>query len=226
MFRYPFFRPMANDKTPESAKETVSAENRRFTELVESGKYGKILKDPATGDVAVILGEKQIAKLKAEETLTSVPEYGSKKDAASPGAVIAPDGSSFNPRIEMRQMTNAEILEAAKLKIEAANKGEPLRAMVPKMLSEFGVALEEDGKKFRLVNSGGKETLEFEIDGKTQLERQTKAAQLHLVVGKAVEIMRTCEAKHPLMAQCKAYSDIDPIVSYGYRELKIDDALF
>ncbi|MFB0964424.1 MAG: hypothetical protein QMC36_01780 [Patescibacteria group bacterium] len=46
---------MANDKIPHSAQETVSAENRRFTELVESGKYGKILKDPATGDVAVIL---------------------------------------------------------------------------------------------------------------------------------------------------------------------------
>lgn len=51
---YPTPCPMANDKIPQSAQETVSAENRRFTELVESGKYGKILKDPATGDVAVI----------------------------------------------------------------------------------------------------------------------------------------------------------------------------
>ena len=94
------------------------------------------------------------------------------------------------------------------------------------MLSEFGVGLEENGNVFRLTNSGGGETLEFEIDGKTKLERQTKAAQLHLVVGKAVEIMRSCEARHPLMAECKAYSSTDPIVSYGYRELKIDDALF
>ncbi|MFZ3232163.1 MAG: hypothetical protein WA194_01245 [Patescibacteria group bacterium] len=123
-------------------------------------------------------------------------------------------------------MTSAEILGAAKAKFETAHKGESLRTMVPKMLSEFGVALEENGSTFRLVNSSGGEVLEFEIDGKTKLERQTKAAQLHLVVGKAVEIMRTCEAKHPLMAECKAYSDIDPIVSYGYRELKIDDALF
>lgn len=123
-------------------------------------------------------------------------------------------------------MTSAEILSAAKAKFETAHKGESLRTMVPKMLSEFGVALEENGSTFRLVNSSGGEVLEFEIDGKTKLERQTKAAQLHLVVGKAVEIMRTCEAKHPLMAECKAYSDIDPIVSYGYRELKIDDALF
>lgn len=144
----------------------------------------------------------------------------------APGTTISPDGSTFYPRIEARPMNNAEIFEAAKAKLEAAAKREPLATMVPKMLSEFGVALEEDGKKFRLVNSSGKETLEFEIDGKTQLERRTKAAQLHLVVGKAVEMMRTCEAKHPLMAQCKAYSDIDPIVSYGYRELKIDDALF
>lgn len=226
MSGYPIPRPMANDKTPESAQPTISAENRRFNELVESGKYGKILKDPATGDVAVIFNEKQVVKLKAEETFTSNPGYGAEKVAATPGAYLASDGSTFYPRIESRPMNNAEIFEAAKVKIEAANKGEPLRVMVPKMLSEFGVALEEDGSKFRLVNSSGKETLEFEIDGKTRLERQTKAAQLHLVVGKAVEMMRTCEAKHPLMAQCKAYSDIDPIVSYGYRELKIDDALF
>ncbi len=46
---------MSNDKTSNSPNETVSPENRRFTDLVESGKYGKILKDPKTGDVAVIL---------------------------------------------------------------------------------------------------------------------------------------------------------------------------
>lgn len=64
---------MANDKIAQNASETVSAENRRFTELVESGKYGKILKDPASGDVAVIFNEKQVVKLKAEETFTSNP---------------------------------------------------------------------------------------------------------------------------------------------------------
>ena len=64
---------MANDKIPQSAQETVSAENRRFTELVESGKYGKILKDPATGDVAVIFDDKNVVKLKADETFTSNP---------------------------------------------------------------------------------------------------------------------------------------------------------
>lgn len=217
---------MANDKIPHSAQETVSAENRRFTELVESGKYGKILKDPATGDVAVIFDDKNVAKLKANETFTSTPEYGAEKNPAIAGAYLGTDGSTFSPRFESRPMTNAEILAAAKAKIESANGGESLKAVVPKMLSEFGVALEENGKTFRLTNSGGGEVLEFEIDGKTKLERQTKAAQLHLVVGKAVEIMRSCEARHPLMAECKAYSSADPIVSYGYRELKIDDALF
>lgn len=217
---------MANDKIPNSAQETVSAENRRFTELLESGKYGKILKDPATGDVAVVFEENRTVKLTAAETFTSKPEYGSEKNPLALGGSVSPKGEPFNPRIEARPMTNAEIFETAKAKFEKTNKGEPLHEHVPKLLSAFGVALEEDGKTFRLVNSGSKDAIEFGIEGKTTLERRKKAAQLHLMIGKAIETMRTCEAKHPLMAECRAYSDTDPILSYGYRELKIDDSLF
>lgn len=123
-------------------------------------------------------------------------------------------------------MTNAEILEAAKAKIEAARKGEPLSVAVPKMLSEFGVALEESGDSFRLSNSEGNASLDFRIEGKNAIERRKKAAQLHLMVGKAIETMQTCEAKNPLLQQCSAYADTDMIASYGYRELKIDDSMF
>lgn len=92
------------------------------------------------------------------------------------------------------------------------------------MLSEFGVALEESGDSFRL--SIPKETLpsEFKIEGEKRGRTQKKAAQLHLMVGKAIETMQTCEAKNPLLQQCSAYADTDMIVSYGYRELKINDS--
>lgn len=68
---------MSNDKTKAIPSETISPENRGFTEMVESGKYGKILKDPQTGDVAVIFKEGKTIKLSAEEIRTSKPEYGS-----------------------------------------------------------------------------------------------------------------------------------------------------
>lgn len=217
--------PKSVSKAP--LQETVSPENRRFSELVENGKFGMILKDPATGDVAVVFAEGLTAKLTREETFTSTPEYGSEPNPGDNSSFVAPSGRPFHPRIEQRPMTNAEILAFAKAKIEKAKQGEPLAVKIPKLLSEFGVALEEkNGKTFRLSDSKGGVSLDFEIQGKTAFERQKKAAQLHLMIGRAIETMRTCEAKNPLLAECRAYSDIDPVVSYGYRELKIDDKLF
>ncbi len=218
--------PNAKNVPKTAPQGTVSPENRRFNELVENGKFGTILKDPATGDVAVVFAEGLTAKLTREETFTSTPEYGSEPNPGDDRSFVAPSGKPFHPRIEQRPMTNAEILSVAKAKIEKAKRGEPLAARIPKLLSEFGVALEENGKHFRLSDSKGGAHLDFEIQGKTTLERQKKAAQLHYLVGRAIETMRACEAKNPLLAECRAYSDIDPIVSYGYRELKIDDKLF
>jgi hypothetical protein len=214
------------DKISTAPSETISPENKRFSELIESGKYGKILKDPKTGDVAVVFGDNQSVKLSAKEVRTSRPEYGSEKNPADLSSYVSPTGEPFSPRIESRPMASAEILEAARMKFEKARGGMTLREGVPKLLSEYGVALEENGKNFRLVDSGNGNVMEFAIEGKTAYERQRKAAQLFLVVGKAMETMRTCEARHPLMAECRAYSSTDPIVSYGYRELKIDDRLF
>ncbi|MDQ1343556.1 MAG: hypothetical protein QG650_275, partial [Patescibacteria group bacterium] len=225
MVGYLPLQPMA-DKISAAPSETVSPENKRFSELIESGKYGKILKDPKTGDVAVVFGDNQSVKLSAEEVRTSRPEYGSEKNPVDTGSYVSPTGEPFSPRIESRPMASAEILEAARAKFEKAHGGATLREGVPKLLSEYGVALEENGKKFRLVDSGSGGAMEFAIEGKTAYERQKKAAQLFLVVGKAMETMRTCEARHPLMAECRAYSSVDPIASYGYRELKIDDKLF
>lgn len=211
--------------------ETVLQDNKRFTELLESGKYGKILRDPKTGDVAVIFGEGKTMKLTAEELQTSHPEYGSSKFLAhegesASGTYFSPSGEPFNPRIESRIMTNAEMLDAAKRKLEKENKGAPLVDHVPKLLSEYGVALEEDGENFRLVDSFDGKSLNFRIEGTTAYERRKKAAQLFLVVGRAMETMRTCETRHPLMVECRAYADADRIASYGYRELKVDDKLF
>lgn len=216
----------AQKNSKESPQATVSPENRRFSELVENGKFGMILKDPATGDMAVVFSEGLTAKLTREEAFTSAPEYGSEPNPGDASSFVAPSGRPFHPRIEQRPMTNAEILSAAKSKIEKAKQGESLAVKVPKLLSEFGVALEENGKRFRLSDSKGGVALDFEIQGKTAFERQKKAAQLHYMVGRAIETMRTCEVKNPLLIECRAYSDIDPIVSYGYRELKIDDRLF
>lgn len=227
--------PLPNETMSEKIARLAEAalqDHKRFTELLESGKYGKILRDPKSGDVAVIFGEGKTMKLTAEEIRTSNPEYGSSKVLANEGATaggtyVSPSGEPFNPRIESRPMANAEILAAAKAKIEKENKGAPLHDHVPKLLSEYGVALEEDGEIFRLVDSANEgKPLVFRIEGKTAFERQKKAAQLFLVVGRAMETMRTCEIKHPLMAECRAYSDTDPIASYGYRELKVDDKLF
>lgn len=215
----------AESKRDGERTSSVSAENLRFSETLTDGKYGKILKDPSSGDVAVILPNGKTAKFRAEELMTNQPEYGSEKNEAAPGAYVSPNGEPFQPRIESRPMNPAEIFAAAEKKTETP-QGEPLREYVPKILSEYGIALEESDSKFRLVESKSGATLEFAISGKSVAERRKKAAQMHLVVGKAMEIMRACEAKSPLLTECRAYSDVDPIVSFGYQELKIDDKFF
>ncbi|MFB0964425.1 MAG: hypothetical protein QMC36_01785 [Patescibacteria group bacterium] len=65
-------------------------------------------------------------KFKGEELFTTKPEYGSVSLKDVPGTTISPNGSTFYPRIEARPLNNAEILEAAKTKLEAAQKREPL----------------------------------------------------------------------------------------------------